>query len=431
MAVEAGRDCLGDRDRADVRSLFMASTSAPFLERQNSVVVAEALSLNGDIRSMDVSASQRAGTSALLAAIDSVAAGGPGQALLVASEHRRSKCGSRQEMVYGDGAAAIELGSERVIAELVATHSTAVDFVDRYRSDGFDFDVLGEERWIRDEGYLKIVPKAINDLLKKAGIDADAVQHFILPSENPRTVNTVAKKIGLAPEAIADNLIDVCGITGSAHALLLLAHRFENSCPGDLVLVVGFGQGCDTLLFRVTDEIGKYRSNQGVSGNLARGCPEYNYNKFISFNNLADRDLGKRSEVDKVTYVSALYRDRKLLNSFMGGKCTACGAVQIPLTNYCVNPECKALHTQEEYCLAESKGRVVTWTADALTFDFSPPAYYGLVEFDEGARLMADFTEVDPEVFDKGVPVTMHFRIRQIDDKRGFRRYFWKAKQTQ
>jgi len=431
MAVEAGRDCLSNRDRSNVRSLFMASTSAPFLDRQNSVVVAEALNLPSDIRTMDVSASQRAGTSALLAAIDSIAAGGSGRALLVATERRRSKCGSRQEMIYGDGAAAIELGSEGIIAELVTTHSTAVDFVDRYRSDGFEFDVLAEERWIRDEGYLKIVPQAVNDLLKKADIDANAVQHFILPSELPRAASAVAKKIGFAPGAVADNLTDVCGVTGTAHALLLLAHRLEKVRPGEMILVVGFGQGCDVLLFRATDEIDRYHPNHGVSGNLARGRPEENYNKFASFNDLVDRDLGKRSEVDKITYVSALYRNHKLLNSFKGGKCSACGTVQIPLTNYCVNPDCKKLRTQQEYCLAESSARVVTWTADALTFDFSPPAYFGLIEFDEGGRLMVDFTEVDPEAFKVNVPVTMHFRIRQIDDKRGFRRYFWKAKQAQ
>lgn len=431
LAAEAGRACLAGRDRGQVSSLLMASTSAPFLERQNSVVVAEALNLNSDIRAMDVSASQRAGTSAFLAAADSIAAGNPGTALLVASEHRRSKCGSRQEMVFGDGAVALELGSEDVIAELVVTHSTAIDFVDRYRSDGFDFDIEGEGRWIRDEGYLKIVPQAIEALLEKAQIDAAAVQHFILSSEQPRAATAVAKKMGFAPDAVADNLMQVCGITGAAHPLLLLAHRLEKARTGERILLVGFGQGCDVLLFQVTDKIDDYRPKQGVSDTLAQGRPEQNYNKFMSFNGLTDRDMGKRSEVDKTTYVSAHYRNHKLLNSFMGGKCSACGTVQIPLSNYCVKPDCRALHMQEEYCLAESEGRVVTWTADALTFDFSPPAYYGLVEFEEGGRLMVDFTDVDPETFDKGLPVTMHFRIRQVDDRRGFRRYFWKAKQAQ
>ena len=77
--------------------------------------------------------------------------------------------------------------------------------------------------------------------------------------------------------------------------------------------------------------------------------------------------------------------------------------------------------------MADATGKVRTWTADQLTFDRDPPAYYGLVEFDGGGRAMMDFTDVDPETFDVDTPVSAHFRIKQIDKRRGFRRYFWKA----
>ena len=36
MAVEAGRDCLGDIDRRSIAGMYMASTTFPFLDRQNS-----------------------------------------------------------------------------------------------------------------------------------------------------------------------------------------------------------------------------------------------------------------------------------------------------------------------------------------------------------------------------------------------------------
>ena len=103
MAVEAGQDCLSVLDAGSVNTLYLASTTLPFLDRQNSVVVSQALNLGDDLRTMDVAASQRAGTSALIAMLESRST--PGNALLVASEHRRSKCGSRAEMLWGDGAA--------------------------------------------------------------------------------------------------------------------------------------------------------------------------------------------------------------------------------------------------------------------------------------------------------------------------------------
>jgi 3-hydroxy-3-methylglutaryl CoA synthase len=429
MAVEAGQDCFAGSSSHETSTLIFASTSMPFMQRQNSVVVAEALGLPVNTRTIDLTGSTRAGSSGFLVACDVVKGTGRA-AMVVASERRKSKCGSRQEMTYGDGATALQLGSSNVIAEVVGCHSTAVDFIDRYRSEGYEFDVEWEERWIRDEGYHKLVPEAVACVLADAGVEASSVTHFALPSANDRIVKSTAKVVGINPGAVVDNMIDRCGDTGSAQVLLLIASALERAKAGDIILAVGFGQGCDAILLRCTENIESYRSGRGVEGSLSRGKQEENYFKYQSFNGLAKHDLGKRSEVDKVNYLSAQYRNHKLVNGFVGGKCEACGTVQIPKSPYCVNPECKGYNSQIDFPLSDSLGRVVTWTADSMTFDFSPPAYFGLVEFEKGGRLMVDFTEVTPEKFDTGTEVKMHFRVRQIDESRGFRRYFWKAKQV-
>jgi 3-hydroxy-3-methylglutaryl CoA synthase len=426
MAVEAYQDCLGNKPGQAPAALLLASTTLPFSDRQNSVVVAEALNLEtSDLRTMDITCSQRAATSGLLSALDIAAAGK--EAVLVASEHRKAKCASREEMLYGDGAAAIAVGSDNVVAELVASQSQPVDFIDHYRGEGEDFDYGWEERWVRDEGYMKIVPNAVNALLSKAGVSAGDIAHFILPTDQGRVPPMVAKKLGIKGEAVADNLLQSVGITGAAHAMLLLAHRLEQAQSGDLVLVAGFGQGCDVLLFKVTDAISQQALGKGVSGHLSNGRPETNYNKYQSFNNLLVKELGKRSEVNKQGYLSAMYRARGLTNSFLGGKCTACGTVQIPKHKYCVNPECGAYDTQVDHPMAGIQGEVATWTADTLTFDYNPPAYFGMVTFEGGGRIMMDMSEVDADTFDTGSKVAMHFRLKQIDDQAGFRKYFWKA----
>ena len=429
MAVEAYQDCLGNAPGQAPAALLLASTTLPFADRQNSVVVAEALNLDtSDLRTMDITCSQRAATSGLLSALDIAAAGK--EAVLVASEHRKAKCASREEMLYGDGAAAIAVGGDNVIAELIASQSQAVDFIDHYRGEGQDFDYGWEERWVRDEGYMKIVPDAVNALLSKAGVSGGDIAHFVLPTDQGRVPAMVAKKLGIKGEAVADNLLQSVGITGAAHVMLLLAHRLEQAAPGDLVLVAGFGQGCDVLLFKVTDAIGKQTAGKGVSGHLSNGRPETNYNKYQSFNNLLEKELGKRSEVNKQGYLSAMYRARGLTNSFLGGKCTACDTVQMPKHKYCVNPECGAFDTQVDHPMAGAMGEIATWTADTLTFDYNPPAYFGMVTFEGGGRIMMDMSEVDAETFDTGSKVALHFRLKQIDDQAGFRKYFWKAIQV-
>ena len=429
MAVEAVRDAVDAAARADVDALFLASTTHPFLDRQNSVIVSEALNLPQSARTLDTGGSQRAATGALQCAIDAVR-GGCDSTLAVGSEHRRTRTGSRLEMLSGDAAAAVVIGSDRVLAEFVDAHSVACDFVDHFRMDGVAFDYDWEERWVRDEGFMKLVPPAVVGLLEKAGVTIDEIDHFILPSLQARVPAAVAKHLGLAPETVVDDLADRCGQTGVAHPLLLLAHTLERAAPGERILVTGFGQGCDALLFRATEAVTSVRPKLGVSGWLERRVPESNYARFQAFNDLVEREYGKRAEADMPTPMSALFRNRKMVNSFLVGRCTKCGTVQFPKAVYCVNPECGAADTQADHPMADETGKVKTWTADRLTFDMSPPAYFGMVEFDAGGRAMMDFTDVEPESFDVGTPVAIRFRIKQFDKHRGFRRYFWKASPT-
>ena len=137
--------------------------------------------------------------------------------------------------------------------------------------------------------------------------------------------------------------------------------------------------------------------------------------------------VNEEGETDKQTFLSGYQRRKDLLTGFTGGKCRRCGTVQVPRERYCVQPDCHALDSQDPYCFAGRRGVVRTWTADRLTFDWNPPAYFGMIEFEGGGRLMMDFTEVQQGQVDAGTSVTVHFRIKQIDHQRGFRKYFWKA----
>ena len=426
MAVEAAHDCLAISAGKQVETLYLASTTLPFLDRQNSVVVGEALNLPRNLHSMDITASQRAATSGLISLLKSTGQR-DSRKLLVASEHRRTKAGSRQEMLWGDAAAAVCIGEDDLIAEYLDHETIANDFVDHYRGDEAEFDYDWEERWIRDEGFLKDVPVAVTALLKRAEAEAGQVDYFILPSDQSRTPAMVARKLEIEDRAVVDNQLAICGVTGVAQPLLLLAKVLEQARAGELILLVGFGQGCDALLFRATGAGLERRPPRGVSGSLSLGRSEDNYHRFLSFNNLVERDIGKRGETDKQTYLSGYNRRKDLLTGFVGGKCRECGTVQIPRERYCVNPQCNALDSQDDYHFAGCRGIVRTWTADRLTFDWDPPAYFGMIEFDDGGRLMMDFTEVDAAHIDSGTPVSAHFRIKQIDNQRGFRKYFWKA----
>ncbi len=425
MGVEAARDCLTGIDRGMLTQLVLASSTLPFDDRQNAGVLANALQLKSALRSMDQAGSQRAGSTALAAALDGAAASG--LTLVVASDARRSKAGSTQEMHYGDGAAAMLVGHGEPIARLIASHSETVDFVHQYRMHDRAHDYAWEERWVRDEGYMKIVPRAVSALLARSGVEAGAITHFCMPGTLSRIAAAVAKRCGLGEGAVRDNLAAVCGDTGVAHPLLMLAAALEDAKAGDRILLAAFGEGCDALLFEVTAAIARPSDRRGVKGALAARREDSNYMRYLSFNNLIDMERGMRAEPDKPTQMTVLYRNRDMIQGLVGGKCRACGTVQYPRQRYCVNPECNALDSQDDYGFSERSGTLMSYTADSLTYSPDPPTYFGMVQFDGGGRMLMDFSEVEAGKIDVGLPVRLVFRIKDADPMRGFVRYFWKA----
>jgi 3-hydroxy-3-methylglutaryl CoA synthase len=424
MAVEAARDCLAGRERPAVGQLMLASTTHPYDDRQNAGIVANALNLGSALAVLDVAGSQRAGTSALATALASRTTK---EILVATAEHRRAKAASPQEMHYGDGGAGILVGKGKPIARLIAAHSETVDFVDHFRGSDAEHDYAWEERWIRDEGYLKIVPRALEAAFKSAGAKPESVTHFCMPCTLSRVVPAIAKRAGIADAAVRDTLAAVCGDTGAAHPLVLLVHALEEAKPGDRILVAAFGQGCDAMLFEVTDAISQLPTRGGVKGSLARRKEESNYAKFLAFNDHITLERGMRSETDKSTPLTTLYRNRDMVTGLVGGRCRACGTPQFPSGRYCVNPKCNALDSQEPRPFADVPASVMSYTADSLTYSPNPPHYYGMVQFEGGGRMMADYTDVDDGKVEVGMPMRMMFRIKETDPARGFVRYFWKA----
>jgi 3-hydroxy-3-methylglutaryl CoA synthase len=426
MAVDALRDCLTDGDRESVDSLFFGTTTAPFADRLNAGIVAGALRLPEALRAQDVTGSLRAGTSALLSAIDAVKGRGV-TALCVASDRRAAPAGTKQELSTGHGAAAVCVAPGPGIARLLGTASLTVDFVDHFRSSGSEFDYHWEERWVREEGYFKLVPELIERVLAEANIKADSIDHFCLPVPMSRVSKTVASYASLPEESIDDTLAEGCGDTGAAHSVLMLVRALETAKPGEKILVVGFGQGGDALVFEATDAIVEYqRRGSGVRKWLNRRVP-LAYHRYLALNGLIKVDRGIRSETDKPTAMTAAYRHSDFLLGLVGSRCVECGTRQIPRSNICANPDCHLSDTQAPEPFAETLGHVVSWSADSLTYTPDPPAYYGMIDFSGGGRLMMNFTDVEHSTVKVGLPMRMVFRIKDQDERRGFTRYFWKA----
>jgi 3-hydroxy-3-methylglutaryl CoA synthase len=422
MAVEASRDCLRGGALDSVTAVNFASTTAPYADLQNAAVVSAALRLPTAAACADSAGSVRAGMSGLAQALQSSAAG---DQLIAAAERRGAKPGSVQEMLYGSAAAAVRVGrGDAVIARFLGRESVAVPFVDHFRQSGEKYDYYWEERWIRDEGIAKIVPKAVTSLLKRLEVPAARVAHFGLAGGPSGSDKLVAKTLGLTAESALPDLRAQVGDTGAAHPLLQLVAALERAQPGEVIIITSFAQGCEVLAFEMLQTV-PASGGHGLAGALAQRVEETAYLKMLSFGNEIELDWGMRAETDNKTALTQLYRSADQILGFVGGKCSACNAIQFPRMPACVN--CYAVNSQTPYALADEPAKVATYTADWLQYSPSPPLYMGLVQFEVGARLLMEMVDVGPAGIEVGTPLTMSFRIKERDNQRHYDRYFWKA----
>jgi hydroxymethylglutaryl-CoA synthase len=423
MAVAAARQALTGTDPSiPVTQLLFASTTLPFADRQNATVIGEALALNEGLHSYDLTGSLRCGSSALMTALQQTIS-----SLVVAADHRQTRPASLQEMTLGDGAAAVVTGTDNLLAQFMGGCSLSIDLTDHYRALQSDFDYQLEERWIRDEGYLKIIPRAIQKLLQQEQVDAASIQHLIITGPGQRTIGSIAKQCGISAAAVRSNLSQECGDTGSAHSLLMLAHTLEQANPGDRLLVVGFGQGCDVILLEATKKVRELQRQKPVQTLLDSGVADDNYQRYLSFNGLVELDWGMRAERDNRTAHSAFYRHRKTVTAFIGGRCEHCDTPQFPRKPMCANPECRQSGPMADEPFKDKAASVKSFTEDWLALSYNPPFMYGNVRFDGGGMVMMEFADFKPGELAVGTPLSLQFRIKEQDKKRDFKRYFWKA----
>ncbi len=427
MAVAAARDCLGTGgDRSHVAGVYLASGTLPFVERLNAGIVAEALTLDETIEAVDLGGAQRSALSAVSLALGKAGTSG-GNRLVIAADNRKTRAASAQELDYADGAAALLLGTKNIVAEFLGSGTITADFVDHFRAAGEDIDYHWEERWVRDEGLSKIAPKAIAAALTHAKVEAGKIDHFIFPSTFARIDRQLAKTCGIRADAVVDSLAEGIGDTGTAHALLLLAHTLEKAKPGALILVAQFGSGTEAMVFRVTDAIKSFRPAKGVAQWIARGVEEKNYTKFLSFNDQLRLERGMRGEQDRKTALTTAWRERQAILGLVAGRCEVTGSVHFPPSRLSHDQGKPLLDTQRPYKLADRKGRVLSWSAEYLSFHKSPPHTYGQVDFEGGGRILMEFTDVAKGDIASDTEVEMVFRVKDVDDRRGYTRYFWKA----
>jgi 3-hydroxy-3-methylglutaryl CoA synthase len=403
-----------------VDALFFASTTYPFREKQAAALVAKALDLRRDTRTTDVSGSLRAGTDALQAAFDAVAAGSARRALVIASDCRLGAPGSAQEQAFGDGAAAFLIGVSDTIVDLAGAHVFADEIVDLWRTEGDPFVHSWEERFVVQEGYTPGITEAVRGLLERMHASPGDFARAALYAPDARSHAGAAAASKLDRGALVDPLFGRLGNAGVAFAPLLLASALETAKPGERILLASYGDGAAAFAFAATPHLEKLEPRRGVAFHLARRRAVASYDRYLKARGLDTKEYGGGR--DPGLSATIHFREREEDVAMKGQRCKRCGGVQFPIQRVC--ERCFAKDDFELLRLAERTGRVVTYTFDFFFPTPDPPTIVAITDID-GARVHLQLVDVRPEDVKIGMPVEPVFRrIHQVG---GRPNYYWKG----
>lgn len=424
MAVAAATNCLDGVSLKDVEALYFASTTSPYKEKTNATTVSAACDLSCESLSVDFSNSLRAGTAALQGAIDAVKAGSVKQLLLTAADMRIPQPRSEFEPFIGDGAAAFLIGNSKVAVELEDSYAVSNDILDVWRADGDAFIRSWEDRFVLEEGYLKILPQVISKLLDKNNLGIKDIAKVVYYSPDARRHGEIAKKLGLDPETqVQDPMFSTVGNTGAAFALMMLVAALEEAKPGDRIILANYSNGADAFLFRVTEEIKALQDGRGVRNfiNSKRMLPDYE--TYTIWRGLLDKAPPQRRPALKTPSPSAMHREENRNIRFYGTKCKCCGYPQYPPQRVCTR--CHAKDDFEDYRFSDKKAKLFTYTLDRLGPTLDPPLTVSVIDFDGGGRTFSIMTDRDADKLEIGMPLEMTFR--KFYTSEGIHNYYWKC----
>jgi hydroxymethylglutaryl-CoA synthase len=427
MAVEAVVDALTGMDRKAIDGLYFASVSAPYREKQSASIIKAAADLRDDMESTDFTDSIRSGTSAMNAALNAIKAGAAKRVAVVASDSRLPAPNSDFESVFGDGAAAFVLGDSDVAVSIEGSYTMSSEFLDTWLKAGDKYHWTWEDRFVKEEGWEKILPQAVKELMKRHNLGPKDFTKAVFNGADARNHTEVARKIGLDPKTqVVVPLYDSVGDTGTASAPMTLVQALEDAKPGDKILFANYGDGADAYVLQVQPQIEKVRNRRGIKRHLASKAPLANYGVYLRMRDMMEWAPSVRPL--RRSAVSFVWRERKAFYAAYGVKCKKCGGIQYPRQRACMY--CLVQDEFEPIRLSDKTGKLFTYSIDERANEIILPLIRGVIDLDGGGRYYSQLTDRDPAKVEVGMPMELTFRL-VFDGNRegtGFRNYMWKAR---
>ena len=406
MGVAAAIDCFNNIERESIDGFIFASTTSPYLEKQSASILAKALDLRRDIFTADALACLRGGTIAMRIALDMVKSGSARRVLVTAADCRLGAPDSSFEQDSGDGGAALVFGnSTEAVATVVGSCSISNELMDVWRLPGEAFVNTEEDRFIEEEGYLKIVEEAVSGLMRKHSLTSKDFAKAVFCAPNQRCYRAIAMRLGFNSDQMQDPLFESVGNTGTAHPLIGLVAALEEAKPGDRILLASYGDGSDAFILEATKHVTGKRS-RGIMSYVQSKRVVDNYQRYLKWRRILPVDKGRSVLIPKPSLKEMRRRQDEVLR-MCGTKCKVCGTIQYPPQKVCTN--CHAKDQMDTVRLSDKKGQVYSFTVDYGAGGMEPPIIT-FTDLEGGGRVFCILTDASFSDVNIGMSVEFTFR---------------------
>jgi len=259
ISVEAAKNALrrAQIDPKEIGAVYIGSESHPYAVKPSATILIDALGIGPHVHVASYEFACKAGTEAMYVAYSHVKSGEMNYALGVGADTSQGAPGDALEYSASAGGAAFIMGRDKVVAEILHTHSYTSDTPDFWRREGEDYPRHGG-RFTGDPAYFKHIMGAAKALLEKARMSPKDFRFAVFHMPNGKFPMEVGKRLGFTKEQIETGwLVPWMGNTYSGSSPTALTAVLDVARPGDLIFMVSFGSGAgsDGFIYRVTDEI--------------------------------------------------------------------------------------------------------------------------------------------------------------------------------
>jgi hydroxymethylglutaryl-CoA synthase len=259
ISVAAARDAIarGKINPEEIGAVYIGSESHPYAVKPSGTILIDALGIGPHVHVASYEFACKAGSEAMYVAYSLVKSGEMKYALGIGADTSQGAPGDALEYSASAGGAAFIMGKDRVVAEILFTHSFTSDTPDFWRREGEYYPRHGG-RFTGEPAYFKHILGAGTALLEKSGMSPEDFKYAVFHMPNGKFPQEAGKRLGFTKEQLSTGwIVPWMGNTYSGSSPTGLAAILDEAAPGDQIFMVSFGSGAgsDGFIFRVTDEI--------------------------------------------------------------------------------------------------------------------------------------------------------------------------------